>query len=122
MSDLTVSIRVSLPGTIEDSREETVTVPPAYAEQDIRYFVAHAVESIGARLLRDNDFPTPFLEAFFGNVARMARVEALVEEFGRDDSTPLLDALRELNLIDAPEAIRRWGEGVVEPTDPRVSP
>ena len=71
MADLTISIRVSLPGIIDDSREETVTVPPDYAEQDIRYFVAHAVENIGPRLLRENDFPTPNQEAFFANVARL---------------------------------------------------
>ena len=122
MADLTVSIRVTLPGIIDDSREETVTVPPDYAERDILYFVAHAVENIGPRLLREDGFPTPNQEAFFANVARLARVEELIDIFNRNNSapTPLLDALRELHVVDAPEAIRRWGTPVVEPTDPRV--
>lgn len=116
MSDLTVIIRAILPGQIDRTREEIVHVPDAYGEEDTRQFVGHAVESIGARMLREQQFPTPVRTTLLGNAARMSRLEELVNEFFQDHSLPssVLDRLRELSLVDAPEAIARWGGPVIE--------
>lgn len=116
MSDLTVIIRAILPGTIDRTREEIVHVPEAYAEEDVRQFIGHAVESIGARMLREQQLPTPVRTTLLGNAARLSRLEELVNEFFQDHSLPssTLDRLRELFLVDAPEAIRRWGGPVIE--------
>jgi len=109
MADLIVRITVFLPGVIEDTREEVTQVPPDYAGEDIRQFVGHAVESIGTRLLREKDFPTPVRTAFLGNVARLIRLEQLINEgvAGTDDR------VREPFEVDAPQAISRWGEGLL---------
>jgi len=109
MSALTVTITVSLPGVIDGSRQEVTEVPPDYATEDIRQFVGHHVESIGTRLLREKDFPTPVRTAFLGNVARLIRLEQLINE----DQTFSDDRLRELFSVDATEAISRWGQGLL---------
>jgi hypothetical protein len=111
MADLTVTITVSLPGVIEGTREEVSTVPPDYDDRDIRMFVGHAVESIGARLLGEKGFPAPVRLIMLGNAARLMRLEALVGAT-ENDSLREVDALREPFTVDAPEAIERWGEGL----------
>ena len=106
MSELTVTITVSLPGVIDGFREEIVQVPPDYAAEDIRQLVGHTVESIGTTLLREKDFPTPVRTAFLGNVARLVRLEQLL-----DDNSD--ESVHEPFMVDAPEAIDRWGQGLL---------
>jgi hypothetical protein len=134
MSDLTVTVRAQLPDLGVDLTEsDTVHISPDYSADDILHLFSITVENVADELLAKRGRETPRRTALLANDARLLRLERLVEQFRAnhpdlddeqaDGVHPFLDALREISLVDAPEAIARWGqddqgiEGIVQGDD-----
>lgn len=113
MGDITVTVTADLPGSFDEEYQEVIHVPPVYQAEDTRMLFAVTVENIGWHALRQAGLPTPLRDAFLGNDAKLQRLEQLVDELERDWSETLpgelLSRLREISLVDAVEAFRRWG-------------
>ena len=115
MPEITITLHAKLADLIDIEYDETIQIPPAYDARDILQLFNVSIENIGWHALRENGHETPLRDAFLGNDAKIVRLEVLTRILERDWGEALpasfLDRLREIPLVDAREALARWGSG-----------
>jgi hypothetical protein len=88
----------------------TPTIPPDYADRDIKHFYAQQVEATAHDLIRnqgDPDWVAPFLRAALLNDARMTLIERLIQ--GWPEASPERQAVMAIILKDEEELLAEAG-------------